>query len=77
MTEYWSGAWGEPCPGRGAAFFTLLRRAGTVPSTGVRYDPGSAVHRFARGYALHCVRGTKTYFSDTFFGSLPLPATRT
>jgi hypothetical protein len=27
------------CPGRGAAFFMPLRRAGTVPSTGVRYAP--------------------------------------
>src|SRR5947199_3599658 len=25
-----------------------LRRAGTVPSAGVRYGPGSAAHRFAR-----------------------------
>src|ERR1700709_1881185 len=31
-----------------------LRRAGTVPSSGVRYGPGSAAHR----YALRCVRGT-------------------
>src|SRR3954453_14170507 len=37
------------CPGRGAAFARCeciadmpLRRAGTVPSTGVRYGPGSA-----------------------------------
>ena len=29
------------CPGRGAAFFMPLRRAGTVPNTGVRYGPGS------------------------------------
>ena len=36
------------CPGRGAAFFTPHRRAGTVPSAGVRYGPGSAAHRFAR-----------------------------
>ena len=33
-----------------------LRRAGTVPSTGVRYGPGSAAHRFARRAALR--RGT-------------------
>src|ERR1700704_3659108 len=36
------------CPGRGAAFFMPLRRAGTVPDAGVRYGPGSAAHRFAR-----------------------------
>src|SRR4051794_20856834 len=36
------------CPGRAAAFFTLLRRAGTVPNTGVRNGPGSAAHRSAR-----------------------------
>ena len=35
-----------------------LRRAGTVPNTGVRYGPGSAAHRFAKSYALRCVRGT-------------------
>ena len=46
------------CPGRGAAFFTLLRRAGTVPSAGALYGPGSAAHRFAKSYALRCVRGT-------------------
>src|SRR3954453_3625239 len=49
----------EPCPGRGAAFFVPLRRAGTVPTTGVRYGPGSAAHRFANSYALRCVRGTE------------------
>jgi hypothetical protein len=36
-----------------------LRRAGTVPNTGVRDGPGSAAHRFAKGYALRCVRGTE------------------
>src|SRR3954463_8224970 len=36
------------CPGRGAAFFMPLRRAGTLPDTGVRYGPGSAAHRYAR-----------------------------
>jgi hypothetical protein len=40
------------------AFFTLLRRAGTVSNTGARYGPGSAARRFAKSYALHCVRGT-------------------
>ena len=47
------------CPGRGAAFFMPLRRAGTVPNTGVRYGPGSAAHRSAKSYALRCVRGTR------------------
>jgi putative acetyltransferase len=32
-----------------------LRRAGTVTDAGIRYGPGSAVHRFA----LRCVRGTQ------------------
>ena len=37
-----------------------LRRAGTVPSTGVRYGPGSAAHHAAKGgAALRCVRGTQ------------------
>jgi len=27
------------CPGRDAAFFTLLRRTGTVPNTRARYGP--------------------------------------
>jgi hypothetical protein len=49
---------GRTCPGRGAAFFTLLRRAGTVSNTGARYGPGSAAQRFAKSYALRCVRGT-------------------
>jgi hypothetical protein len=33
------------CPGRGAAFFTLLRRAGTVTNAILRYGPGSAAQR--------------------------------
>jgi hypothetical protein len=41
------------CPGRGAAFFTLLRRAGTHGYVSI-IDPGSAAHRFA----LRSVRGT-------------------
>jgi hypothetical protein len=41
------------CPGRGAAFFMPLRRAGTVPNTGAWYDPGSAKQRFAR--ATRCI----------------------
>src|SRR4051794_35673278 len=35
-----------------------LRRAGTVQGAGVRYGPGCAAHRFAKSYALRCVRGT-------------------
>jgi hypothetical protein len=55
-----------PCPGRGAAFLMPLRRAGTVPNTGVRYGPGSAAHRFAKSYALHCVRGTSLSHRRTY-----------
>ena len=47
------------CPGRDAAFFMPLRRAGTVPNAVLRYGPGSAAHRFAKSYALRCVRGTR------------------
>ena len=47
-----------PCPGRSAAFFMPLRRAGTAPNTGVRYGPGSAAHHAAKSGALRCVRGT-------------------
>ncbi|MEA2821548.1 MAG: hypothetical protein QOJ86_3552 [Bradyrhizobium sp.] len=46
-----------PCPGRGAAFFMPLRRAGTVTNTGAWYGPGSAVHRQE---ALHRVRDTNS-----------------
>jgi hypothetical protein len=47
------------CPGRAAAFFMPLRRAGTVPNTGARYGPGSAAHRAVKNGALRCVRGTR------------------
>src|SRR5438270_7374729 len=47
------------CPGRGAAFFMPLRRAGTVPSAGVRDGPGSAAHHAVKDGALRCVWGTK------------------
>src|SRR6266849_4574610 len=36
------------CPGRGAAFFTLLRRAGTQDGAQCKMDPGSAAHHAAR-----------------------------
>ena len=45
------------CPGRGAAFFMPLRRAGTVPNAGVRPRLCSAPLR--KSYALRCVRGTQ------------------
>src|SRR5438876_5195833 len=35
------------CPGRGAAFFMLLRRAGTHPEC-ISWAPGSAAHHAAR-----------------------------
>jgi hypothetical protein len=34
-------------------------QTGIVPNTGARYGRGSAAHRFAKCYALRCVRGTK------------------
>src|SRR5882757_8651436 len=40
------------CPGRGAAFFMPLRRAGTVPSAGVCDGPGSATHHAAKSGAI-------------------------
>jgi hypothetical protein len=38
-----------------------LRRAGTVPLTGAWDGPGSAAHRYAKSYALRCVRGTEKH----------------
>ena len=56
------------CPGRGAAFFMPLRRAGTVPSP--EFVTAPALQRTARkGYALRCVRGTTTYFGSGCTGS--------
>ena len=52
-TELYKRRGWSSCPGRGAAFFMPLRRAGTVPSTGVWYGPGSAKQRFAR--ATRCI----------------------
>jgi hypothetical protein len=48
------------CPGRDAGLFALLRRTATVPTTGVRYGPGSAAHHAAKSGALRCVRGTES-----------------
>jgi hypothetical protein len=59
-----------PCPGRGAAFFMPLRRAGTVTNAAFRYGPGSAAHYAVKDGALRCVRGTE-YFKLCL--SLPLP----
>jgi hypothetical protein len=47
------------CPGRGAAFFTLLRRAGTYLNA-CKVDPGSAAHHAAKGGALRSIRGTNS-----------------
>jgi hypothetical protein len=56
-----------PCPGRGAAFFVPLRRAGTVPDAGARYGPGSAAHRFAR--ATRCAAsGARQIYSLSYAG---------
>jgi hypothetical protein len=46
------------CPGRGAAFFMMHRRAGTHRRVEWSMDPGSAAHRFA----LRSIRGTLTHF---------------
>jgi hypothetical protein len=53
---------------RCSARLAVHRRAGTVPGTGVRYDPGSAAHRHNASktrvnalMALRCVRGTDPY----------------
>src|SRR3954453_15069540 len=47
------------CPGRAAAFFTLVRRAGTVPNAGVRYGPGSAAHHAAEEAARCAASGAR------------------
>jgi hypothetical protein len=63
-----------------------LRRAGTVPSTGVRDGPGSAAHRhsasktrvnalLAKGYALRCDRGKSYFFATPFAGGALTGAT--
>ena len=43
------------CPGRGTAFFTLLRRTGTHSFV---MGPGSAARYAVKNGALRCVRGT-------------------
>src|SRR3954454_20811420 len=56
-----------PCPGRGAAFFVPLRRAGTASNTAPCNGPGSAAHRFAK--ATRCAAsGARLHpaFSITF-----------
>jgi len=47
------------CPGRGAAFFTLLRRAGTHFACPGHIGPGSAAHHAAKSGALRSIRGTR------------------
>ena len=44
--------------GRGAAFFTLLRRAGTHGDAECTMGPGSAAHHAAKCGALRSIRGT-------------------
>jgi hypothetical protein len=54
----------------------LLRRAGTVPDTGVHYGPGSATHRHSasktrvNALMLRCVRGASYFFATPFAGAL-------
>src|SRR3954447_13461920 len=62
----------DSCPGRGAAFFMPLRRAGTVTGAGVWYDPGSAAHHCV----LRCARETRhaaifTYSNSPGLLSMP------
>ncbi len=56
----------KACPGRGAAFFMPLRRAGTVPNAGACYGPGSAKHHAAKSGVLHRARDTKGYLPRSF-----------
>src|SRR4051794_22211516 len=50
------------CPGRGAAPFALLRRAGThPPATDVTMGPGFAAHRFALRSARDKSQMTKSF----------------
>jgi hypothetical protein len=46
------------CPGRGAAPFALLRRAGTHHGASGTMDPGSAAHHAAKSGAMRGIRGT-------------------
>src|SRR5947199_3221007 len=50
-----------PCPGRGAAFFMPLRRAGTVTNAGACYGPGSAKHHAVKNGVLHRARDTDAH----------------
>src|SRR5947209_15050951 len=61
------------CPGRAAAFFTLLRRAGTHNDGAASVGPGSAAQRFANGYALRRVRRTMPYFCIALRSTKVLP----
>jgi len=60
-----------PCPGRGAAFFTMHRRAGTQDDAASTMDPGSAAHRHSASrtrvnalMALRSIRGTVPAFES-------------
>src|SRR3954453_9685394 len=52
-----------PCPGRAAACFTLLHRAGTVPNAALCFDPGSAAHHAAKKRRAALRPGHENYFS--------------
>jgi hypothetical protein len=54
------------CPGRGAAFFMPLRRAGTQLTYFVQPGPRLCSAPLRKSYALRCVRGTKTYRTSSF-----------
>src|SRR4030088_2118411 len=50
------------CPGRGAAFFMPLRRAGTPVKRRIA-GPRLCSAPLGKGYALRCVRGTRAVAS--------------
>jgi hypothetical protein len=64
------------CPGRGAAFFTLLRRAGTHGDAECTMGPGSAAHHAAKCGALRSIRGTHSSSSPQDATSRPRGAMR-
>ena len=51
------------CPGRDAAFFTLLRRTGT-PVELKKAGPRLCSAPLRKSYALRCVRGTRTPYNS-------------
>src|SRR3954467_10481901 len=54
------GAGSNPFPGRAAAFFTLLRRAGTLPSTRRPFRSRFSEAALRKGCALHRARETES-----------------